>query len=189
MSSNSAAQSRPRQCRGGAAGTSEPSVKTQPCRRRRLLSPIRANVNAVSPSPALGTDYPAHEVHDFRRRRIAPHFDNCRVSACIIKAGGDEFLHTKLPHVAERHRWAGWMFRLGHTGRVAGLASPGQATICNYTSVSVAYANLEPLPRPPYSFRRFCLRSPQLRLRPRDMLTEHHSAEPCRQPGSPGPGS
>ena len=123
-------------------GTSEPSVKTQLCRHRRLLSPIRANVNAVSPSPAIGTDYPALEVHDFRRRRIAPHFDKCRVSACIVKAGGDEFLHTKLPHVAERHRWAGWMFRLGHTGRVAGLASPGQATICNYTSVSVAYANL-----------------------------------------------
>jgi len=81
-------------------------------RHWRLLFPIRAYVDAISSGAADCTDYSALEVGYLCCGRVAPHFDQGRVAARVIKARGHEPLHAEIAHVAECHRTGGWVVRI-----------------------------------------------------------------------------
>jgi len=73
---------------------------------RWLFLPIRSHVNALATRPAFRTHDLARKRRHFGIGRIVRHVDQPLVPARIAEASGDEPLHAKRTHVAERHRRA-----------------------------------------------------------------------------------
>ena len=74
--------------------------------------------------PALG----AHDLGGKPRHPsvggISRHVDETLMTARIDKASGDEMMHAKMPHIAERHRFGSGLRsrRFGHAGSLSALS-------------------------------------------------------------------
>ena len=80
---------------------------------RRLLFPVRANVDLVASAAALGANHSASEIRHLGVGRIARHVDQGLVPAGIVKARRDEPLHAQFAYIAECHRRARRCLGLG----------------------------------------------------------------------------
>jgi hypothetical protein len=78
-------------------------------RPRGLLLPVEPHVDVAATRTALGTHNLAGEPRHLGVSRKLGDVDQPLVAAGIVQTGCEQPLHAEVAHVAQGHRWAGWV--------------------------------------------------------------------------------